>query len=441
MADKMFTSHVQEHERLEPLLRERARPARENVESVSPARFADSTDAVILEALLDGWNRTMGEVAVGPADISPEPFTTNRRPLDPNDRDQYFCVWRWRVVFRVSGDSELLTRWPEAFAADPCGDDLQYLPLPWVSWQREGDSAVAYIDVPCDVDPNGENPPKEAILAASKYLRAAAEAVNTTVAAYEADLRVELQSKLEGRRAKLGVIEERRIEIIELERTRFGLEVEQALAAHDAPRIEADGVDLVDDLVLNFAVNHGTFENLLQVTKEWAKGAERYPETYGRLGEDPTTNLLVTTLNVAFDVAHREVFHAKGKTDIFVQANVNTPNEAAHVGEAKIWKGRARLLGTDGKVGDVDQVLGYATSRTTELMLVYYVRQISLPNVITNAHQAIQDHPAFVEWAGEGENREVILRHPTYGHPIRLAPVFAHFPLPGTTDPDTSADG
>jgi hypothetical protein len=41
---------------------------------------------------------------------------------------------------------------------------------------------------------------------------------------------------------------------------------------------------------------------------------------------------------------------------------------AAYFGEAKIWHGQARVA------KDVDQLLGYSGSRTTEAMLLYYVK-------------------------------------------------------------------
>lgn len=430
----MFTPHVKESLRLEPVLVDLARPVRENVERLQPDQFEALTDDALVALLLEAWSQSTAPLAVGDLRPPTEPIRTERRARDPDDPVDHHYIWRWVVVFELSGNSDLLCRWPDRLDAEPCGENLHLVPLPWVFWERHGHTAVAFFDVPCSEDPEGAAQPTDRMLAAGDYLRDAAAATNDEVAAYDAGLRAELHDRISARRERLGLIAEQGIELIELARDRFGaIEVQPAVDAGAAPHASlAEG----SDIVVNQVISDGSFADLLTVTRQWARGAERYPAAYGSLDEEPITSLLVTTLNVVFDVAHREVFHSSGKTDIFVQANVDRPDEVAHIGEAKIWNGRQQVLGAEGAVGDVAQALGYANARTRELMLVYYVRQLKLALIQDRAMAAVADCSGFCRWHSEDDELTAVFVHPDYGHEIEIALIFVHLPVEGSSDPD-----
>lgn len=430
----MFTPHVKENLRLEPVLVDLARPARENVARLPPAQLEAATDHDLMELLVEDWSRATAPLVVGELRAPTEPARTERRARDRDDPVDRHYVWRWAVGFELAGDSDLLCRWPDRLHAEPCGENLNLVPLPWVYWERHGHTAIAYFDVLCDDDPEGTAQPTDRILEAGAYLRAAVETTNDEVAAYDTALRAELRDQIVARRERLGAIAEQRIELIELARDHFApIEVQPAVDADAAPRAS---LAVGGDIVVNQVISDGSFADLLTVTRKWARGAERYPAAYGSLEEEPITSLLVTTLNVVFDVAHREVFHSSGKTDIFVQANLDRPDEVAHIGEAKIWGGKQQVLGTEAAVGDVAQALGYANARTKELMLVYYVRQQKLGLIQDRAVAAVAGCDGFCRWEGEGDERRAVFIHPDYGNEIGVALTFVHLPMEGTADPD-----
>lgn len=271
-------------------------------------------------------------------------------------------------------------------------------------------------------------PPKDRVLEAADYLTAAIAAVNEEVADYERKLRAELLDGVRARRERLGAIADRHVELIELVRERFGaLEVEEAVAVADAPVAGDVGGQ---DISFNFAVTTGTFADLLWATRKWRVGVERYPDDYSQLEEETITSLLATTLNVVFDTAQREVFHAKGRTDIMVQADVGKPTEAAYIGEAKIWGGQAEVY------GDLDQVVGYANARTRDLMLVYYVRPANLDLIVGRAYQALEGCDRFLGWADGNGDRVALVRHPRFETEIRVSLIFVHVHTEGAEDPD-----
>lgn len=390
----MFTSGVKESLPLASLLGDLARSAREKAEDIDPKFLADMTDEELADGLLGAWDERFPPVVVGEVQPPQEPSRTLRRSREHGDPDDRLQVWRWRAWFPL-GQFETLTRWPERLKSQPCGDDNQLLPVSWVYWQQEGPGAAAYFDVPFDEDPDGTTLPRERMVEATAYLHEAANAANVEVAEYRARLRDELIGLLATRRKRLGHIERQGADLIEMVREQFGpIEVEPTNDP-DPPVAIADTTG--NEIVLSYAVSDGSFEQLVAVTRKWTSGAERYPNAFGLLDEESVTSLLVTTLNVAFDTAHREVYHAKGKTDIFVQANIGLPNEAAHIGEAKIWNGQHRVhTGSDGKPSDVEQLLGYANSRTNQLLLIYYIRQQNRELIEARAIDAVAQCQDFV---------------------------------------------
>jgi hypothetical protein len=166
-----------------------------------------------------------------------------------------------------------------------------------------------------------------------------------------------------------------------------------------------------------------TFAGLVSVTRQWGDAAERYPEAFRRLGEDALSSLLVATLNIAFDTAQREVFSVGGKTDIYVEAVRGDRENAAYFGEAKIWRGQARVA------KDVGQLLGYSGSRTTEAMLLYYVKTRLLTSVRSDWSEAMQRRDGFVGFSESGNEDVVMLTHPTYRQQVAITTVFVHLPL------------
>lgn len=395
---------------------------------LGPDDFASTDDDQLVERLLANWTRLNAPLAwVGDPQTRAEPIPTERREPDGPERPS---MWRWPVIFTIDGDTELLTRWPDGFGAEPASSDEYFLPIPSVYWTMTGRGAIAFFDVRRADDPDGIQPPTDRILEATAYLEAAIHAVNTQVAEYERELGAELLEAVRRRRERLGTIADRQSEVVALVRERFGpLELEEPVAVADAPVV----ADEAGDINLNFAVTTGTFRDLLWATRKWRTGVERYGDDFSQLGEETITSLLVTALNLPFDTAQREVFHAKGKTDILVQADVGKPTEAAYIGEAKIWGGQAEVC------ADLAQVVGYAIARTRDLMLLYYVRPANLDLVVRRAHEALERCDLFVGWEEDDDgDRVAVVRHRRFDCQIRVSVLFVHVPTEGAQDPDDS---
>ena len=132
--------------------------------------------------------------------------------------------------------------------------------------------------------------------------------------------------------------------------------------ARELPTVAGDGGPPIS---LGRVVYEQTFFDLVEVTKKWGRGVERYPRAFSRLEEDVLSRLLVPALNLAFDIAQREVFLVGGRTDIYVGSVTAGKDEAAFFGEAKIWAGQASVH------EHVAQIQRYSGAGTTRAMLLY----------------------------------------------------------------------
>jgi hypothetical protein len=424
----MFTPHVRDHLPLELLIADLARRSEDRGSYLEPETVAAFSDEFLVEHCMTEWDHRFPPAVVAEVRPAAEPWRRERRGRHAGDPVDHLSVWRWCVEFRIAGQTETLTRWPAYLAEEPCGEDLHLQPIPWVFWQREGNLVAAYFDVPYEDDPDGTSMPSDRIRRGTVYLHAAAEAANAEVADRRALAEAALRQQIANRRRRLVAIEGQVSDLVEHVREQFGsIEVVRVEDAALPPAV-AEGAD-GDEIVLNYVVSDGSFERFIAVTRLWASGAERYPDAFGPLEEEVITSVLVSALNVAFDAAAREVFQGQGKTDLFVWANLGTAGEAAHVGEAKIWGGQQRVhSGSAGKPGDVEQLLGYATSRTTQMLLIYYVRQKQRGLIEDRAVGAIGECDGFDRWEQSDEARVAVFSSPRV--PPRDSRVGPLCPLP-----------
>jgi hypothetical protein len=137
--------------------------------------------------------------------------------------------------------------------------------------------------------------------------------------------------------------------------------------------------------------------------------------------EDDITSTLVTTLNLVFDTAHREVFTGEGKGDIYVEVERGNRTRKAYVGEVKFWDGQ-------GKVREhLNQLFRYAPSGIRQVMLLYYVRAKNIDLIRRTGTASIQKcSTLFRHWEDGGA--VAILKHPELNHDVQIAVLYAHFP-------------
>jgi hypothetical protein len=167
---------------------------------------------------------------------------------------------------------------------------------------------------------------------------------------------------------------------------------------------------------------------------KWRTSVERYPDAFAGLKEEWITSLLVTTLNVVFDTAQREVFQSAGKADIMVQAGIGRPNEAAYIGEAKIWVGAGKVC------EDAHQVLGYCTASTRDVLLIYYIRQLQFDLILRRLMSAVENCGDFHEWAENSYFPVAVFRHPRFHREVRVHLAHVHVPKEDVPDPDEGFD-
>ena len=432
MGEYLWTQHIRDDCPLEPLLRDRARTARANADAVRLDRAQGRAADALVDELSATWSEFAAPLAVtGKPEAAGEPDSVDRHD---HESARSYRYWRWVYRVPVSGDMELLERWPDQLDRPPLGEH-QFEP-PSGPVLRSGDGCVLiFADVACDQDPEGSTPPGDQVTAAADYLADALAAVNAQLVEYDRGLRAELVETVQTRLQRLARIAEGNTGVIELAYERLGsLQVDAADGAPTAevfvPGPESDEPVAVA-VDLNFVLRDGSVADLHNVIGKWRDGVERYPATYAKLEEEDISSLLVTTLNTVFDSAHREVFQSAGKTDIFVQAETGSYEKAAHVAEAKIWGGKGEVP------TDLGQLLGYGTASTSTQLLLYYVRPKKLPLVVERCKQALTPNSADSNLEELGPfDFATNVKHPTFGTTVRVTVMFVHVFKDGAVDPD-----
>lgn len=433
MGERLWTEFIRDTAPLESLLRERARSARADAGALNLHQVrAEAVDETV-DRLLATWSEFAQPLTVGEVRPYHEPEEVDRHDREGPERYSY---WRWYYRVELSGDIEIVERWPAPFDEPPLSADDQFHPASG-PWMRSTNSAVLLLaDVSRADDPHGEQAPTEQIEWVAGYLRAAVAASNAQVAAYDQALREELTETVTLRRERLERIAHGNVEVVSLVRDQLG--PIELVEADDGPIVElavAGPEPLAPAPVdLRYALYGASASDLQTAVRKWRDSVEAYPATFVKLDEEDISSVLITTLNAVFDSAHREVFRAAGKTDIYVQAHVGQYDEAAHIAEAKIWGGQAEVA------ADLGQLLGYATARTESQLLLYYVRNQNLGLIAGRCADALAAHSI----GGKLERHDrfdvaLTVEHPDHASPIALTVMFVHLPTADAVDPDAPA--
>jgi hypothetical protein len=198
MPDYLFTEASRDNARLEDLLIERSRTARDSAFSVSLAEFQKTTDEEILGRLLVDWTRFAQPVsrASDPTLLHGEPLPTDRR-AESGERPRY---WGWAYLFKLAGNTELLKHWPKEFRGEPSGSNRDFEPMPRHLWLPGPGEVAVLLEVPRDTDPNGQEAPADRVLEAARYLNDVITCVNQELETYQTQLVGQLRTELRERR-------------------------------------------------------------------------------------------------------------------------------------------------------------------------------------------------------------------------------------------------
>lgn len=113
---------------------------------------------------------------------------------------------------------------------------------------------------------------------------------------------------------------------------------------------------------------------------------EKTPATFEGSDENDYRNILLVGLNNVFQgKATGETFNSSGKSDIYLHIDKGN----ILVCECKIWVGQKKYGET------IDQLLGYLTWRQNYGIMITFVKNKSLTNVLTEAEGAIRAHTSY----------------------------------------------
>ncbi|GAA0202912.1 hypothetical protein GCM10008944_20740 [Cytobacillus oceanisediminis] len=413
----LFTDHARDYL---PLSAELARLSIELRTRVSRARdledMAQLNDAALAELI---------------ADIRPEvPRVGPRRPArsdedgpvrrDVDSRPGPATVRQW-VAYPVTGEHELLRRWPDNPVLDHPPVDERYVPGDGL---RHVDHAMSdrfayvldheptwslvpttvdtvdgrlewalytYIDLTLDEE--------EAVAQGELDVRAILDdrrshidPIVTAIAAqvdhyFDVDLPATLEAFVEGRRRTLtnrkAVIDSLTIPD-EWKAAPPAVTVDPIPAEPDTPAhvpatdpagdVARDSVDVVVEK--RARLSPVTFEGVLRTMRAWANAIERTPLAFDGLHEDRFSDLLVATLNATMPGAHREVYSQNGKSDIFIEADKLSED----LGPAKVFVCEAKKATSHSVIAEaVDpQLFGYLNVHDTSAVILILVQQQDL---------------------------------------------------------------
>ena len=116
-----------------------------------------------------------------------------------------------------------------------------------------------------------------------------------------------------------------------------------------------------------------SFEDVLRTIRTWASAIERYPGAFNLLGEERISDLLAATLNATVPEADREVFSQNGRSDIFIKANVLD----ADMGPAKVFICEAKKATSKKAIREAldPQLFGYLNVHDTSAIVLVLLHQ------------------------------------------------------------------
>jgi hypothetical protein len=133
----------------------------------------------------------------------------------------------------------------------------------------------------------------------------------------------------------------------------------------------------------NYVIDRDKVLDIIHILDNQGTQFEKTPATFASSGENDFRNILLVGLNTVFQgKATGETFNAKGKSDIYLSIDKGS----ILVCECKIWGGQKLYRET------IDQLLGYLTWRQNYGIMITFVKNKSLTNVLSEAVTAINAH-------------------------------------------------
>jgi hypothetical protein len=139
-------------------------------------------------------------------------------------------------------------------------------------------------------------------------------------------------------------------------------------------------------IVEEYILDENKVEDIISLIDNQGKQFERTPKTYKNLAENDLRDIILVNINSVFDgKATGETFSYKGETDIYL--NIDKGNIL--IFECKIWHGETLYNET------INQLLKYLTWRNNFGIIITFVKQKNLSEVLTQMRDIICQHPTY----------------------------------------------
>ncbi|WP_295664381.1 hypothetical protein [uncultured Mucilaginibacter sp.] len=211
--------------------------------------------------------------------------------------------------------------------------------------------------------------------------------IETEVTTENAMLLQKIKALIEGRKTKLTADKEKYNSLFK----QIGIPIKKK-DDDVVKRIQLDTQPLVQKVKPNptqpenYSIKREDVLAIIHILDNQGSQFEKTPASFENSGENDFRNILLVGLNTVFQgKATGETFNAKGKSDIYL----NIAKGNILVCECKIWGGQ-KLYGET-----IDQLLGYLTWRENYGIMITFVKNKSLTNVLTEADTAINAHPSY----------------------------------------------
>jgi hypothetical protein len=149
------------------------------------------------------------------------------------------------------------------------------------------------------------------------------------------------------------------------------------------------------------AISREQFEDITSVISSLGKAVERFPDTFGPMGEETLREILLVVLNNQFGPAVGELFSRQGKTDVAIVASEGP----VFIGECKIWTGPSAFADA------IDQLLGYLVWRDTKAALILFVKNKNVSAVVGKAGDGLSAHRLFKRAGAPCAEHPVFILH------------------------------
>lgn len=375
----------------------------------------------LVDELVAGVKRD-GPAILGLEVASSRPVDGDWRPIDHGTR---VGTNRHYVAVGISGDIELLERWPDLSTApltpiNDFGDDSHWEPQDpsnpfdaeaareshrrqqanklWELGTRdfnEGQWALyTFVDL-TDAEElaveAGELDVRAMVDANLAAVAPIIEAIRVQTEQYFAEeLPTKLASAIEDRRSRVKARKAVREALDWGKGWRF-----ETPKLEDPPPVVDTAADVASALL---EVDHSrrlspaSFSDVQRTMRVWVDAVEHYPAAYLDLHEDRLSDLLAATLNASLPGAAREVYSRGGKSDIYIRADALSTGArpvTVFIAESKWWGGASKARAAQ------RQLLRYVQVRNTSAVLLFFIDKSKPERHRTKAIECLRDMPGF----------------------------------------------